>query len=297
VATIPVGPHPGAIIIVPTASVTELFVALDGGNAVAVIDADARRVLRTIQVGTQPVSLSLAGTNSGIADPNDPEVYVACAGSRSVAVIETAQNQVVAHLQLSASPTAVVVPATGGAAYVTSVAGTIEAISVANHSYLGVVYQRSGARFGTMDYDAITGQIYVPDAASGDVDVLAPISVSGEGGAIAFPHEPARVVRASGAPSAVAITFDGSYGFVARREAGSVVMLDPASHQELATIAVGGAPAALVTGPYPPAVSGATAFLIDVAVIALLIAFMGFAVVSAARSARRRKTGQSPPPA
>jgi YVTN family beta-propeller protein len=297
VATIPVAGSPTAIILVQTATATELFVALSRNNAVAVLDADARHVLETVQVGSEPVSLSLAGAESGIADPNNPEVYVACAGSHSVAVLATENNQVVASLPLAASPTSVVAPATGGVAYVTTDAGTIEGIALATRTKIGVIYQRSGARFGVMDYDAITGQVYVPDAASGTVDVLAPIAVSESGGPPSFPHEPARVLAASGGPSAVAITFDGSFGFIARRAAGAITMLDPASHQELATIGVGGAPAAMVTGPYPPQVSGQTAFAIDIAVIGVLLALMAFAILSGVLNARRKRVRQSVPPA
>lgn len=297
VATIPVGARPGALAIVPTATTTELLVALRGGNAVAVVDANARRVLRTIPVCDQPVGLAVAGANSGIADPTDPEVYVACAGSRSVVVFETAQNQIVATVPLSVIPASVVVPATGGAAYVTSLAGTIEAVSLADHHYIGVVYQRTGARFGTMDYDAITSQVYVPDAAAGVVDVLAPVAVGSGADTATIPHEPARVLSASGEPSAVAITFDGAYGFIARRAAGSIVMLDPASHRELATIAVGGAPSAMVTGPYPPALSGQTAFILDMLVIGLLVVLMGSTLVTAALEARRKRARRTVPAA
>jgi YVTN family beta-propeller protein len=293
VATIPVGARPGSIILVPTASATELYVALQGSDRVAIVDANARRVLRTVTVCSQPSSLALAGANSGIADPNDPEVYVACAGSQSIAVIETGRNQIVARVPLATNPAAVVVPATGGAAYVTTNNGTVEAIALARHAALGVIYHHAGARFGTMDYDAVTGDIYVPDTTSDQIIVLTPVAVSSAGGTPSVPREPARVLPVGGSPSAVAITFDGSYGFVAQRADGSILVLDPASHQTLATVPVGGAPTALVTGPYPPVVSGQTAFLVDIAVIGALVALMAIVVVSAAIGARRRRRKQN----
>jgi YVTN family beta-propeller protein len=94
----------------------------------------------------------------------------------------------------------------------------------------------------------------------------------------------------------VAVTCDGAYGFVAQHAAGTVAMLDPSTHRLLATITVGGSPTALVTGPYPPAVSGLAALIVDIAVIGLLALLMTYALVTSARYARKRRT-QLPPTA
>ena len=80
------------------------------------------------------------------------------------------------------------------------------------------------------------------------------------------------MLHVGGEPSAVAITFEGSYGFVAKRSSGSVALFDAGSHTLLANVAVGGAPVALVTGAYPPAVSNSTAFLLDMGVVVLVVA-------------------------
>ncbi len=271
--TLPSGPGPSALVFSYAGSTPILYVADSGGNTVAELDLDARRTVATFPVGKRPTGLALAGPDSGVRDPNDAELYVANADSQTVSVIGVAEGKVVATILVPGGPVGVVVPPTGGVAYVSTAAGTIVALGLADHRVLGTVLQMPGAVFGTMDYDAVTGQIYVPDANSGAVEVLRPVAVVGGGGngsAAAlpiFPNEPARRLQLGGGPSAVAITFDGSYGFVAERSAGRVAMLDVGSRQLLATIDVGGAPQAVITGPYPPAVSGPTAFLIDMAVI------------------------------
>jgi YVTN family beta-propeller protein len=282
--TLPTGPGPVSLVLGLAGATPVLYVADSGGNTVTVLDLDAQRTLATIPVRQHPTGLALAGPDTGIRTPNDSELYVADAGSNTVSIISVAQRQVVATIPVAGGPVGVVVPPTGGVAYVSTSAGTVIALALASCRVLGTVLQVPGAAFGTMDYDTVTGQIYVPDATSGAVEVLRPVAVvgSGNGGAAAppvFPNEPARRLQLGGGPSAVAITFDGSYGFVAERSAGRVAMLDVGSRQLLATIDVGGAPQAVITGPYPPAVSGPTAFLITMAVILFIVVLLGLTLI------------------
>jgi YVTN family beta-propeller protein len=288
-ATVPAGPGPTALAVVLVQNRTELYVADSGGNTVTVLDADARRVLSTIRVGTHPSGVAVAGPDSGISNPDDAEVYVTNSGDDSVSVLSATRRRVEATIPLPAAPLSVVVPATGGVAYVTTATGAVLGLSLADHRLLGAVLRQPHGQLGTMDYDAATGQVYVPDAASGAVDVLAPVSAGGVDASPTIPREPARTIKLGGAPAAVAITFEGSFGFVAERSAGRVAMLDVGTHRMLATVDVGGAPTAVVTGPYPPAVSGQTAFVVDVAVVAVMLAMMTSIIVSAGRGAARRR--------
>ena len=113
-------------------------------------------------------------------------------------------------------PLNVVVPVAGGIAYVGTKAGTIVAIDLGTHKVLGTLLQRNGP-IGAMDYDAVTGQVYAPVASANAVEVLRPASPAGDGGASSLPTEPLRTLPFAGGPDAVAITFDGAYGFVAER--------------------------------------------------------------------------------
>jgi len=107
----------------------------------------------------------------------------------------------------------------------------------------------TGGTFGTMDYDALTSEVYVPDEQHHVLDVLAPINV----GTTTFPKEPNRVIPTDFPPVSVAITNDGLLGFVAER-GGKVSMLDLLNRHVIYTLDVGGAPHFVITGLYPPPV-------------------------------------------
>lgn len=254
-ASIPVGAGPMMAVRWYSRGTVVLFVTVSGKNEVAIVNPDTRHILATIPVGAYPSGEALATQGSGIVDTdiNDAELYVANTDSGTVSVISTNQQKVIATIPIPGQPLQVVVPATGGIAYVATTMGAVYALSLARHTLLGMLLQLpSGHAAGQMDYDAITGQIYVPDPAGGVVEVLAPVTDNGADQPVHFPPEPARTLTIPGSPSAVAITFDGALGFVAEQSSGQVAMLDGASHQTLATIAVGGAPVAILTGAFPP---------------------------------------------
>lgn len=251
VATIPVGAGPVALAADTTGLTYDLFVADSGGSTVSVVDVNARRVVGTIPVGLHPSAVALAGLGSGIANPDNPEIYVANADSDSVSVISVQTLAVIATIPVPGGPASVAVPAQGGVAYVGTRSGAVVAVGLAAHRVLGVLTRLRGTAAGWMDYDAVTGDVYIPDRAGGVVDVLRPVAAS-EGAAPSLPAEPARVLPVGGGPDAVAITSDGAYGFVAESVAGGVAMLDVGSHRTLAVIPVGGTPRAVVTGAFLP---------------------------------------------
>src|SRR5207247_10703860 len=108
----------------------------------------------------------------------------------------------------------------------------------------------SRGQFGPMDYDANTGEVYVPDRQHKQLDVLAPIVAD----TTVTQHEPARIIPLSSAPQSVAITSDGQLGFVALSN-GQVLMLDVPGRSIVTSIAVGGTPHFIITGLYPPVYS------------------------------------------
>jgi LPXTG-motif cell wall-anchored protein len=105
----------------------------------------------------------------------------------------------------------------------------------------------TGGTFGSMDYDAVTGEIYVPDQRLRQVDVLAPVLA----GMAILPHEPTYTLPVGASPQAIAITNDGQLGFVALGN-GQVTMLDIPGRSTIKTITVGGSPRFIITGEYPP---------------------------------------------
>lgn len=279
VATIPCGRGPVALALDLSGS-EEGYVANSGDGTVSVLDLLGRRVVATIRVGQRPMGVAVAGPDSGIADPTSGEAYVANAGSDSVSVISTRTHTIIATVPVPGGPSSVVIPATGGVAYVATESGGVYALSLARHTLLGEVLRLRGPGPDQMDYDAITSQIYVPDPAAGVVDVLRPASAGSTDGAASLPPEPARTLAAAGGPTAVAITFDGAYGFIAARESGTVYMLDASSRRTLATLDVGGHPRGVITGAYPPVLGQQAAFYAGIALYVglglVFLAVIGF---------------------
>jgi DNA-binding beta-propeller fold protein YncE len=128
--------------------------------------------------------------------------------------------------------------------YVTTRQGSVDAIGLKTREVRQLL---KGGIFGPMDYDALTGEVYVPDEQHNVLDVLSPVDTS----STALPKEPERVIHTGGTPEAVAITNDGLLGFVALH-AGSVAMLDLIAHRLVYTVNVGGTPHFIITGLYPP---------------------------------------------
>ncbi|MGO8947197.1 MAG: hypothetical protein ACLQUY_05945 [Ktedonobacterales bacterium] len=284
-ATVPTGAEPTAVALDLAQTPNLLYIVDSSGNSVTVINPSAMSVRATIPVGQHPsgVAVALPGTGISETGPHDAEIYVANTVSNTISVISASTMHVIATIPVSGGPLAVTIPQAGGVAYVSTRAGTVLALSLATHRVAGVVLDADSGPFGTMDYDAVTGEIYVPDAGADVVDVLAPVALNAEGALSEPLDEPAHVLHISGEPVAVAITFEGSYGFIAQRASGRVTMLDADTRQVQATMSVGGTPVAIVTGAYPPAVSGQTSFLVSMAVIALLLAAMIFTIVLNAR--------------
>ena len=259
------GAHPTAMALDLSSSPNRLYVAETGTSAVAIVDTNKRSVVATVQVGLHPSGLAVAGASSGIPNPNDAQVYVVNSDSDTVSVIATRERQVVATIPVPGGPIGVVIPNSGGVAYVSTRSGDIVAVDLAHQTLLGAALQTPGDAIGAMDYDAVTGQIYVPDATANAVYALAPVAVRDDTSApaMSLPHEPARTIPEAGNPAAVAITFDGAYALVAEPESGTVVIMDAVSHETLKRVTVGGAPRAVITGAYPALVSQVAAFIID----------------------------------
>jgi DNA-binding beta-propeller fold protein YncE len=132
----------------------------------------------------------------------------------------------------------------GYSLYVTTRQGGVDTVEFATRRVIPLI---SGGKYGPMDYDAVTGEIYVPDEQNQQLDVLTPWTP----GTVTTPHEPNRIVPLSSSPQAVAITSDGQLAFVAL-SGGKVEMFDVPGRKLTNTIVVGGSPHFIITGLYPP---------------------------------------------
>jgi hypothetical protein len=157
------------------------------------------------------------------------------------------RGPLLADIPIVDGPQFLTVPS-GFTAYITTRRGTVLAVDLSTRRVSPPLL--SGGTFGPMDYDALTGEVYVPDKQHDMLEVLTPI----DPGMTTLPKEPNRVIHTSVPPQAVAITNDGLLGFVAL-QGGRVAMLDLLGRHVVYTVSVGGTPHFIITGLYPPSVA------------------------------------------
>ncbi len=218
-----------------------LYAGGDGAN-VSAVDPGTCRVLQSYKTGG-PI-YGLAVTALGSMGSSSNQLWVTEAGS--LAVFD-ARGPLIDSVAIADGPQFLTIP-NGFTAYVTTRRGTVLAVDLGSRRVSGALL--AGGTFGAMDYDALTGEVYVPDEKHNMLEVLTPID-PGITGLLRLPKEPNRVIHTGVPPQAVAITNDGLLGFVALR-GGSVAMLDLIGRHMVYAVAVGGDPHFIITGLYPP---------------------------------------------
>jgi DNA-binding beta-propeller fold protein YncE len=218
---------------------TVLYVAGINETTILALDSQTCALQRSFK-SSEPISwLSAASISTGSALRT--QLWVA--GSSSLSILDE-QGQLLDSIPVPGEPRFLCIPG-DLTAYVATRQGDIIAVDMLTYRVFATLL--TGGSFGSMDYDAVTGDIYVPDQQHDRVDVLSPV-LDGSG---LLPQEPNRVIPVSGPPQAVAITSDGAFGFVALGN-GKVDMLDIPGRQLVASILVGGEPRFIITGAYPP---------------------------------------------
>ncbi|MBA2286765.1 MAG: YncE family protein [Ktedonobacteraceae bacterium] len=267
-----------------------LYAAGNGAASISGINATTCAIEKTIATDGPVYGLALATVGTGVNGSTGNQLWVA-AGNALAAFNSTGQR--IASIALPGAQY-VTIPA-GSTVYVDTRQGSLVAVDLGTHQVVSTLLR--GGSFGPMDYDAITGEIYVPDAQNNQVDVLAPI-VPGA----SIPHEPSRIIRLDASPQSVAITNDGQFGFVALK-GGSVAMLDIPGKQIVKTINVGGDPHFIIVGLYPPLV-GTTpqqasiwTTVINIVAYALVIAFLLVPMVILWRVNKKKQQADTSPPA
>ena len=217
-----------------------LYAAGNGANSVSAIDPSNCSIKHSFIASGHVYGLAVAYVSSGSS--TTPQIWVSA--STSLTIFDPTGKQL-SSIPIPGEPQFLSIPL-GTMAYVTTRQGSVDAVDLATHH---VVTLLTGGTFGPMDYDAITGDVYVPDQQNMRLDVLTPLN-SGE---TALPPEPNRTFNLKVAPQSVAITSDGQLGFVAL-SGGHVAMLDVPGRQIVNTFYVGGTPHFIITGLYPPLV-------------------------------------------
>ena len=220
-----------------------LYAAGQGDTGVRAIDPTNCAIQRTFETSEPVYGLAVTASAAATATPSTPnQLWIA--GATALTVFEV-NGHLLGAVPIAGGPQYISIPG-GFTAYVTTRQGTVVAVDLNTRRVIRTLL--SGGQFGPMDYDANTGEVYVPDRLHNQLDVLAPITA----GTTTIPREPARIFHLSSSPQSVAITSDGQLGFVALAN-GQALMLDIPGRSIVASIAVGGEPRFIITGLYPPA--------------------------------------------
>jgi DNA-binding beta-propeller fold protein YncE len=216
-----------------------------GGNAsstVTAIDVRNCNIKHTLQVPGPVKGLALASVASSLSNGTGNQLWVS-AGNKLTVYDDAKWNQI-NSISIPGDPQYISIPA-GATVYATTTQGSVIAVDLNSYKVVPLI---SGGQYGPMDYDAITGEVYVPDQTHNRLVVLSPVNAG-----FTPPREPSRTISVAGHPESVAITSDGQLGFVALAS-GDVAMLDIPGRETIKTIAVGGNPHFIITGLYPPVI-------------------------------------------
>ncbi len=221
---------------------TVLYAAGPGDTGVRALDPQTCAIQRTFETHEPVYGLALAASTAANATPATPnQLWIT--GTTSLTVFEV-NGHLLGSMPVAGGPQYISIPG-GFTAYVTTRQGTVVAVDLNTRQVVHALLR--GGQFGPMDYDANTGEVYVPDRQHNQLDVLTPVMT----GTPVTPRQPARILHLSSAPQSVAITNDGQLGFVALSN-GQVLMLDIPGRSIVTSIAVGGTPHFIITGLYPP---------------------------------------------
>jgi len=221
---------------------TVLYAAGQGNTSVRALDPGSCAVQQTFETHEPVNGLAVTASTAANATPSTPnQLWIA--GTTSLTIFEVNGHQL-GSVPVAGGPQNICIPG-GFTAYVTTRQGSVVAVDLNTRRVVRTLL--SGGQFGSMDFDANTGEVYVPDRLHNQLDVLTPVTAS----TAVTPREPARILRLNTSPQSVAITSDGQLGFVALSN-GRVLMLDVPGRRIVTSIAVGGTPHFIITGLYPP---------------------------------------------
>ena len=222
-----------------------LYAAGRGDTNVRALDPANCAVQRTLETQEPIYGLAVTASTASDATPSTPnQLWIT--GATSLTIFEV-NGHLLGSVPIAGGPQDISIPG-GFTAYVTTRQGTVVAVDLSTRQVVRTLL--SGGQFGPMDYDANTGEVYVPDRQHNQLDVLTPVVAD----TTVTQQEPARIIRLSSSPQSVAITSDGQLGFVAL-SSGQVLMLDVPNRSIVTSIAVGGTPHFIITGLYPPVTS------------------------------------------
>jgi DNA-binding beta-propeller fold protein YncE len=221
---------------------TVLYAAGQGDTRVRALDPVTCAVQHTFETHEPVYGLAVTASTAADATPSTPnQLWIT--GATSLTIFEV-NGHLLGSVPIDGGPQNICIPG-GFTAYVTTRQGAVVAVDLNTRKVIRTLL--SGGQFGPMDYNATTGEVYVPDQQHNQLDVLDPVTAD----TAVTQQEPARMLRLNSSPRSIAITNDGQLGFVALSN-GQVLMLDVPERSIVTSIAVGGTPHFIITGLYPP---------------------------------------------
>jgi DNA-binding beta-propeller fold protein YncE len=217
------------------------FAAGNGASTITALDTNNCNVKHKYTVAGHVYGLAVAYISGYSSSGSHAQLWVA--DDTSLTIFDSSGGQQLGNVPITGGPQYLSIPP-GSSVYTTTRDGNVLAVNLVTHK---ITQLYAGGSFGPMDFDEITGQIYVPDQQHKQLVIFDPVN-SG----MPAPSEPSRIIPLDAQPQSIAITNDGQLGFAAL-DNGTVAMLDIPAHHVLISIQVGGTPRFVITGLYPPA--------------------------------------------
>lgn len=277
-------PGQPSLLALDTANKT-LYAAGNGSESVSAIDPESCAIRRTLHLNSPVYGLAISVVGTSVGGGSGNQLWVA--SQSALTIFDGSNDKELSTISVPEGPRYLTIPGGGGMAYATTQQGSVIAVDLNSHAIQPLI---SGGEYGPMDYNAGSGEIYVPDLKNEKLIVLSPVNSGYQ-----LPTEPNHSINLGVRPLSVAITSDGQLAFVAL-ESGNVAMLDIPGHEQLlATIHVNGDPHFIITGVYPPAlvVTPAQApilnTLVNIAGYGIVLILLIVPIILFTRSARRSR--------
>ncbi len=149
---------------------TVLYAAGRGDTSVRALDPVTCAVQGTFETHEPVYGLAVTASTAADATPSTPnQLWIT--GTTSITIYDV-KGQLLSSVAIAGGPEDISIPG-GFTAYVTTRQGTVIAVDLSSRQVVRTLL--SGGQFGPMDYDANTGEVYVPDRQHNQLDVLAPV--------------------------------------------------------------------------------------------------------------------------
>jgi len=148
-----------------------LYAAGSGSALVTALNPTNCKILNTFEVNGPVYGLAIAfAAGSSINGGVSNQIWVA--STDGLTIFDDQTHQMLGVVPFPDGPQYLSIPP-GETVYVTTRRGSVDAVSLKTKEVRQIL---NGGIFGTMDYDALTGEVYVPDEQHQVLNVLSPLT-------------------------------------------------------------------------------------------------------------------------